>query len=37
MIADHIKDNKDQHANDIEGDFDDNIQNIKTMVNGDSK
>ena len=29
MIVDHIKDNKDLYAGDIEGDFDDYIQNMK--------
>ena len=29
MIVDHIKDNKDLYADDIEGDFDDYIQNMK--------
>ena len=29
LIVDHIKDNKDPYTDDIEGDFDDYIQNIK--------
>ena len=29
MIVDHLKDNNDLYANDIEGDFDDYIHNIK--------
>ena len=34
FIADQIKDNKDLYADDIEGDFDDYIQNMKIMENG---
>ena len=29
LIVDHIKDNKELYADNIEGDFDDNIQNMK--------
>ena len=29
LIVDHIKDNKDLYTDDIEGDFDDYIQNMK--------
>ena len=34
LTVDHIKDNKDLYADDIEGDFDDYIQSMKIMENG---
>ena len=32
IIVDHIKDNKDPYTDDIEGDFDDCIQNMKNKA-----
>ena len=35
LIVDHIKDNKDPYTEDIEGDFDDYIQNLKNNAEYD--
>ena len=35
MIVDHIKDNKDPYTEDIEGDLDDYIQNMKNNAEYD--
>ena len=35
FIVDHIKDNKDPYTEDIEGDFDDYIQNMKNNAKYD--